>query len=185
MINDTSQRSVATWFRCGGTFDLYFNTNYCWVCFKIFLNHSTFGKSWLPQAPCAPEHYPAARWTRFIYLTYGGRNILHTRYVLLWLMAHADLYTNCTLTSLIRLSQMNELPTTYVLSSSHIIRIFSHQTSGIVPMTAKRHRCKKSFYVFYSCHVFTFLTFLIFRAFFLKTLKICFLCKLIVRFNFL
>jgi len=26
MINDTSQRSVATWFRCGGTFDQYFIT---------------------------------------------------------------------------------------------------------------------------------------------------------------
>jgi len=27
MINDTSQRSVATWFRFGGTFDYYFTTN--------------------------------------------------------------------------------------------------------------------------------------------------------------
>jgi len=27
MINDTSQRSVATWFRSGGTFDHYFITN--------------------------------------------------------------------------------------------------------------------------------------------------------------
>jgi len=27
MINDTSQRSVATWFRCDGTFDSYFTTN--------------------------------------------------------------------------------------------------------------------------------------------------------------
>jgi len=27
MINDTSQRSAAMWFRCGGTFDHYFITN--------------------------------------------------------------------------------------------------------------------------------------------------------------
>jgi len=27
MINDTSQRSVATWFRCGGTFYHYIITN--------------------------------------------------------------------------------------------------------------------------------------------------------------
>jgi len=37
MNNDTSQRSVATWFRCGGTFDRYFIIN-------LLLNHSTFGK---------------------------------------------------------------------------------------------------------------------------------------------
>jgi len=34
MINDTSQRSVVTWFRCGGTFDHYFTKIYCWVCFE-------------------------------------------------------------------------------------------------------------------------------------------------------
>ena len=46
------------------------------------------------------------------------------------------------------------------------------------------HRCKNVFYVFYSCHIFTFFNvYFIFRTFFKeKTLKICFLCKLIVRF---
>jgi len=28
MINDTSERSVAMWFRCGGTFDPYFITKF-------------------------------------------------------------------------------------------------------------------------------------------------------------
>jgi len=27
MINDTSQSTVVTWFRCGGTFDHHFITN--------------------------------------------------------------------------------------------------------------------------------------------------------------
>jgi len=44
---------------------------------------------------------------------------------------------------------------------------------------------KNVFYVFYSCHVFTFFNVFYFPyVFIIKTLKICFLCKLIVRFNF-
>jgi len=37
MINDASQRSAATWFRCGGTgtFDHYIIQIYWWVCFEL------------------------------------------------------------------------------------------------------------------------------------------------------
>jgi len=45
MINDTSQRSVATWFRCGGPFGPYFITNLLLSLFwENFWNSSTFGK---------------------------------------------------------------------------------------------------------------------------------------------
>ena len=98
MINDTSQRSVATWFRCGGTsFTL---VKLLLSMFWNILNRSTFDKSWLPQAPCAPEHYPAPRWKLASDLTYGGHNVLHTRYVLLCLMTHADLYVNVSHSSI-------------------------------------------------------------------------------------
>jgi len=45
MINDTSQHSAATWFRCGGTSDQYFITDLLLsLSWKNFFNHSTFGK---------------------------------------------------------------------------------------------------------------------------------------------
>ena len=36
VINDTSQGSVATWYRCGGTFDCYLLQIYWWVYFERF-----------------------------------------------------------------------------------------------------------------------------------------------------
>jgi len=44
MINDASQLSVATWFRCNGTFDQNVITNSLLSLFWNFLNRSTFGK---------------------------------------------------------------------------------------------------------------------------------------------
>jgi len=58
-MNDTSQQTVATWFRCAGTFEHYFIKIYCWVCFeRIFKIAQLLSKlwgSWLPQVPYAPE----------------------------------------------------------------------------------------------------------------------------------
>jgi len=45
MMNDTPQRSVATWFRYGETFDRYFIANLLLSLFwNILKNRSTFGK---------------------------------------------------------------------------------------------------------------------------------------------
>jgi len=54
MINDTSQRSIATWFRYGGTFDNSFITNLHLV--------KLWGKIGYFKRPCAPGHCPAERW---------------------------------------------------------------------------------------------------------------------------
>jgi len=82
MINDTSQRSVAMWFRCGVTFAHYFIRNLLLSLFwKNFWNSLTFGKtmeqSWLPQAPCAPGHCTAESSLKKSMITYwrmAGRN---------------------------------------------------------------------------------------------------------------
>jgi len=60
MINDALQRSVATWFRCGGSFDHYFTINLLlslfWKKIKIAQHLAKlWGKSWLPQARCAEK----------------------------------------------------------------------------------------------------------------------------------
>jgi len=47
VVNDVSQRSVATWFRCSGTLGHYFITNLLtslYLFWKYFKNNSTFGK---------------------------------------------------------------------------------------------------------------------------------------------
>jgi len=40
---------------------------YCSVCFERFFKIAEYfrkvmGKTWLPQSPCAPEHWLAERW---------------------------------------------------------------------------------------------------------------------------
>jgi len=94
LINDTPQRSVATWFRCGGTFDYYFTTDLLLSLFwKNFWNSSTFGKvvgkSWLPQVPCVPRYCHTKRWrTRLISDVWRAGTLCNI--ITLWLV----LFTN-------------------------------------------------------------------------------------------
>jgi len=46
MINDTSQRSIAKWFRCGATFNHCFSTNLLLSLVTKFLDINVLKTSW-------------------------------------------------------------------------------------------------------------------------------------------
>jgi len=63
MINGASQRSVATWFRCGmGRLTITSLQIYCWVSFeRTFKIVQHLAKLW-GEVPCVSGHCPADRW---------------------------------------------------------------------------------------------------------------------------